>query len=330
MPEHPTPARPRRRRLLLAGGLACTLAVGFALGSTRAAPVGHWRSAEGRATYLEAYDTAFAALPESAETHDVRTDYGVVRVYRFAGHGTARSPLLLLPGTTSGAPMWADNLPSLMQIGDVYALDLLGEPGHSIQDRPILDDADKAAWLAQVIAALPEQSVHLVGLSIGGWTALNLALHHPDGIAGVSLLDPVVSFADIPWATIVRSPAAVLPWLPRSWRDAFTSYVSGGAEVEDLPVAHMIEAGMAHYRMTAPPPTRITPERLGALTVPVLAIIAGRSVIHDPAQAAETARAALPDGRVVVLAGASHALSGEYPEEIAALITDFVAEIAAR
>lgn len=333
MSEHAPPRRPRRtgRRCVVGvAALVGALLVGYALGSAKAAPIGHWRSAEGRAAYLEAYDTAFADLPRPAATLDVRTDYGVVRVYRFAGHGTARFPLLLLPGTTSGAPMWADNLPSLLQIGDVYALDLLGEPGHSIQDRPLSDDADKAAWLAEVIAALPEEGVHLVGLSLGGWTALNLALHHGDGIAGVTLLDPVVSFADIPWATIVRSPAAVLPWLPRTWRDAFTSYVSGGAEVEDLPVAHMIEAGMAHYRMTAPPPTRITPEQLGELTVPILAIIAGRSVIHDPAQAAETARAALPDGRVVVLADASHALNGEYPEEIAALITDFVAEVEAR
>lgn len=329
MLDHPTVRGPVRLGLLTVGLLGAA-SLGAAFTARGSSPVGHWRSAAGRATYFAAYDATFADLPHPAATLDVRTDYGVVRVYRFTGHGTARCPLLLLPGTTSGAPMWADNLPSLLQIGDVYALDLLGEPGHSIQDRPISDDADKAAWLAQVIAALPEQSVHLVGLSIGGWTALNLALHHPDGIAGVSLLDPVVSFADIPWATIVRSPAAVLPWLPRSWRDAFTSYVSGGAEVEDMPVAHMIEAGMAHYRMTAPPPTRITPERLGELTVPVLAIIAGRSVIHDPSQAAETARAALPDGRVVVLADASHALSGEYPAEIAALIADFVAELGAR
>ncbi|MBP2384065.1 alpha/beta fold hydrolase [Brachybacterium sacelli] len=314
----------------VAAGLLGAAALGAALAPDRSSPVGHWRSTAGRAAYFAAYDATFADLPRPAATLDVRTDYGVVRVYRFAGRGTARSPLLLLPGTTSGTPMWADNLPSLLELADVYALDLLGEPGHSIQDRPITDDADKASWLAQVLADLPEERLHLLGHSLGGWTALNLALHHREDVASVSVLDPVVSFGDLPWGTIVRSPAAVLPWLPRSWRDAFTSYVSGGAEVEDLPVARMIEAGMGQYRMTAPPPTRISPQRLGELEVPVLAIIAGKSVMHDPAQAARTARAALSDGRVEVLAEASHALNGEYPEEIASLVGDFVTEVEAR
>lgn len=98
---------------------------------------------------------------------DVRTDYGVVRVYRFAGTGEVESPLLLLPGRASASPVWADNLPGLLEIGDVYTIDLLGEPGMSVQERPIADDEVQAAWLHQVLEALPEDSFHVIGLSIG-------------------------------------------------------------------------------------------------------------------------------------------------------------------
>ncbi|MFJ8844460.1 alpha/beta fold hydrolase [Streptomyces cyaneofuscatus] len=244
-------------------------------------------------------------------------------------------PLVLLPGRASASPVWADNLPSLLAIGDVYTVDLLGEPGMSIQDRPITGDDDQAAWLHQVLEALPEESFHLVGLSIGGWTAANLALHHlalhdlalhqPTRIETLTLIDPVYVFDDMPWRTIARSLPASLSWLPKSWRDSFNSYTAGGAPVEDVPVAHMIEAGMKHYSLKLPQPVRISEDRLATLDMPVLAILAGRSVMHDAQTAARAAERALPVGTVHTYEDASHAISGEYPGRIAKDIAAFTA-----
>ncbi|MFC9029973.1 alpha/beta fold hydrolase [Streptomyces arboris] len=234
-------------------------------------------------------------------------------------------PLVLLPGRASASPVWADNLPSLLAIGDVYTVDLLGEPGMSIQDRPITGDDDQAAWLHQVLEALPEESFHLVGLSIGGWTAANLALHQSGRIETLTLIDPVYVFDDMPWRTIARSLPASLSWLPKSWRDSFNSYTAGGAPVEDVPVAHMIEAGMKHYSLKLPQPVRISEDRLATLDMPVLAILAGRSVMHDAQTAARTAERALPVGAVHTYEDASHAISGEYPERIAKDIAAFTA-----
>ena len=42
--------------------------------------------------------------------------------------GDADAPLVLLPGRASASPVWEDNLPALLGIGDVYTIDLLGEP----------------------------------------------------------------------------------------------------------------------------------------------------------------------------------------------------------
>ncbi|WP_309246157.1 alpha/beta fold hydrolase [Verrucosispora sioxanthis] len=323
--------RPRSRwlRLVLAGLALIALAVTFAV--RQPAPIGHWDSADGQDRFLRAYREAFAALPDPAETIDVRTDFGIVRVYRFAATaagaegGGANAPLLLLPGRASATPVWADNLPLLLPISDVYTVDLLGEPGMSVQSRPINTDEAQAEWLHQTLQALPPDRFHLVGLSIGGWTAVNLALHRPEHIASMTVIDPVHVFADIPFGTIVRSIPAALPWLPRSWRDSFNSYTAGGAPVEDEPVADMIEAGMQHYRMRLPQPTRISEERLRRLDLPVLAIIAGESVMHDPQSAAETARQTLPRGTVRLYPDASHAVNGEQPERIAEDVAAFAA-----
>ena len=143
-------------------------------------------------------------------------------------------------------------------------------------------------------------------------------------MATLTLLDPALVFADLPLETIVRSLPASLPWLPRAWRDSFNSYTAGGAPVEDVPVAKMIEAGMQHYRLQLPPPSRIPEERLTSLDMPVLAIIAGESVIHDAQVAADVARRALASGETVVFPDASHAINGEYPDEIAAEIARFI------
>ena len=90
--------------------------------------VGRFVSDAARDRYVTAYDEAMALLPAPERTLDVPTSLGSVRVYRFAGAHDDRAPLVLLPGTASGTPVWASNLPDLLMIRSVYALDLLGEP----------------------------------------------------------------------------------------------------------------------------------------------------------------------------------------------------------
>ena len=311
---------------------SAALAIGY-LVVRDTSPVGHFASAEAADEYRSAYGAAMAELAEPSEVYDVRTTYGVVRAYRFAGADPSAVPLVLLPGTQSGAPVFADNLPSLRALRDVWLVDLLGEPGMSVQDRPITDNAAKARWLHEALAALAPPRFHVVGLSIGGWTAANLALHEPDGpqrvVASVTLLDPVQVYGDIPAGTVLRSIPAAFPWMPRSWRDGFSSYTAGGAPVDDEPVAAMIEAGMRTYVTRLPQPDRIPEERLRALRVPVLAVVAGRSVMHDPSTSVGVAERAFGAEHVRVYPDATHALNGEEPDRIAADVAAFLAGPAA-
>ena len=279
--------------------------------------IGTWRSDAGREDYRDKYDAAMRDLPAPTEVRDIRTEYGLVRVYRYAGAKSGLDPLVLLPGTSSGTPVWGDNLKSLLAIAEVYAIDLLGEPGMSIQSKPITSDEDKAAWLDQTLAALAQQRFNLLGLSIGGWTAMNLAVRRPERVATVTTLDAVNVYDGIPLGTVLRSLPAAVKWLPRSWRDRFNSYTAGGKPVQQVPVADMIEAGMKNYTIRQPQPHRITEAQLAALPMPVLAIIAGRSVMHDPAKARSTAERALRTKTVVLYPDASHAVNGEYPDRIA-------------
>lgn len=287
--------------------------------------LGHFRDEDAYQRYRTAYDATFAALPLAPEqTWDVDTSFGSVRVYRFGVD--SREPIMLLPGRAAAGLMWADNLPGLAGARGTYCIDLLGEPGLSVQTKPITGDADHAAWLNELIAALPIDRVHLVGLSFGGWTALNLAGHHPQKLASVTALDPVNTFGRITWKVVVISLGAVLPGMPEPWRSKLMSWIAGGAEASDTdPVAALIASGMRDFAAMLPHPTYPSDERLRSITVPTLAVIAGRSIIHNPAKAAERARRLLPAATVETWPLASHALNGEFPERIASTIIAFAA-----
>jgi pimeloyl-ACP methyl ester carboxylesterase len=314
------------RRSLVRFALAVVVlaAVLWCLGG--GSPVGHFASAAEKVRFVAAYDRAMAALPAPQQVRDVRTRYGVVRIYRFAGAHDDRPPLLLLPGRAAPTPMWADNLPHFLALRSVYTVDLLGEPGLSIQDRPFETDADQAAWLHEVIEQLPEPAVHVVGVSIGGWTAMNLAVHQPGKIASLTLVEPVFVFTSMSVEAILRSIPASIAWLPRSMRDDFNSWTAGGAPVAHDPVADMIEAGMAAYRLKVPVPSLPDPAKVGALRLPVLVILAGASPMHDSTAAAAEARRLLPQQTIRVYPGASHAINGERPAEIAADVAAVLAQ----
>ena len=108
-------------------------------------------------------------------------------------------------------------------------------------------------------------------------------------------------------------------------RDDFNSWTAGGAPVAHDPVADMIEAGMAAYRLKVPVPSLPDPAKVGALRLPVLVVLAGASPMHDTTVAAAAARRLLPQQTVRVYPGASHAINGEHPAEIAADIAALLA-----
>lgn len=314
----------RRRGVILVTG-ALGLVAGAAVVAARGtSPVGHFTSAAAQDRFLAAYDEAMRILPPPDQILDLRTRFGVVRVYRFnSSASTSRVPIVLLPGRASASPIWADNLPIMVRQAPIYTVDLLGEPGMSIQSRPITGAADQAQWLHQVLAQLPEPQLDLLGVSIGGWTATNLAVHDPAKIRSLILLDPVFVFGPISAAAIIRSIPASVRWFPKRWRDVFNSWTANGVPVEDVPAAEMIEAGMQSYALKLPSPQQITEQQLSNLALPVLAILAGKSPMHDSQAAAAVGRQTLRAGQVTVYPDASHAINGEYPDQIAKDIEQF-------
>jgi pimeloyl-ACP methyl ester carboxylesterase len=279
--------------------------------------VGDFKSPQAHAHFSAVYQRAMAELPSVDETYDVPTSFGTVRVYRFTGT-VDTTPVLLLPGRNASTPMWRNNIPALLDRRPVLGVDLLGEAGMSVQGKPITGPDDEAQWLDETVAGLGLRRVHLMGVSIGGWTATNYAARRPGRAASLVLLDPVFTFAPVAVKAVLASPALFIPGVPRRLRRRVLRWISGGADFDDAATeAALIESGSTDYVLRKAMPRMITDEQLRTLDVPVLALIAGRSVMHDAMRAALRARALLPRGRVELWPEASHAINGEYAEQIA-------------
>ncbi|MEM8533157.1 MAG: alpha/beta hydrolase [Chloroflexota bacterium] len=290
--------------------------------------IGHFRSPASAQAFYQAYDEAMRDLPEPTCTYDLPTSFGVARMYKF-GDGEA-TPFVLLPGRAASTPMWETNLVTLMQHRAVYTVDLIGEPGMSVQTRPFTNNKDQAVWLQEALDGIPLQSFHLVGVSIGGWNAVNLFIHAPQHIASLTLLDPASVFGRFTWKVIVVSLGSVLPFMPQVIRMKLLSWISGGAETdESIPTAKLIAAGMRDYSNSIPAPTYPSDEQLQSINIPILSLIAGKSIIHNPKQAEARAKKLLKKGQVELWHEASHAINGECADQVNQAILRFVDHIEA-
>lgn len=217
-------------------------------------------------------------------------------------------PVVLVPGRSSGVPMWSANLEGFTQTRRVLGFDALGDAGMSIQAAPLLSFEDQAAWIDQVLDQIAPHGVHLVGHSFGGATAATYARLHPERVHSLTLLEPVFTFGYPPLSMLWWATAASLPALPDPVREHALSKIAGGPYDDTDPIAAMIEAGTTHFSAELPTPSPLSDEQARQLTMPVYVAIAGQDSLAGGQGAADRAHDTLPDGTVQVWQNATHSL----------------------
>lgn len=336
-----TNRRIRRRRVLrvLAAVVVAWLVVDKAVSVVAPGPsVGHWRSQEGMESYRAAYDAVMATLPEPARAHDVATDHGTVRVYEWAAAGEDQSaghgeethdglPVVLLPGISSGAPMWGENLTHWIGQRTLYAMDAVGDAGMSTQSVPFTSFDDQATWVEQTLAGLGLERVHMVGHSFGGAIAATHALAHPGRVASLTLLEPVMVLHGLPASTYLWSSLLILP-VPQPWKDRGLAEI-GGVSVEEVrertPMSVMIDEGARNHASVTLAPRTLTDEEWGSMSMPVRIDIASDQSLAGGEEAAERARD-LGREPVTVWPRTTHSLPMQAAEELGTELERYWAE----
>lgn len=291
--------------------------------------VGHFRSDEGHALYRNYYAQAMDQLPEPSSVYDIPTDFGVVRVYEWSTPETSGgTAVVLVPGRSSGVPMWTENLPGFLKEHRVLAFDALGDAGLSVQIAPLTSMEDQAVWMDEVISKLAPDGVHLVGHSFGGATATAYARLHPKRVRSLALLEPVFTFAYPPAGMLWWATVATLPGMPESARDHALNRIAGSDEGEDVgdttdPVALMIAAATEHFSAELPTPSPLSDAQAAEIRMPVYVAIAGKDSLAGGRAAAERAGKALPDARVQIWEDATHSLPMQEVDPLQQVLTDF-------
>ncbi|MRG59237.1 alpha/beta fold hydrolase [Agromyces sp. CFH 90414] len=288
--------------------------------------IGGFRSEDGRARFLAAYEAAMAELEQPTTAIDVATSFGSVRAYRWQGEQATAPPILLLPGQTAGTPMWAENLADFRASGrTIVAFDALGDAGLSVQHVPLRSLDDQARWVEEALVALGHQRVHSVGHSFGGATAANHALRHPGRIASLALLEPAFTLGWPPASTFGWAALATLP-VPQSWRERALAAI-GGVPVEEVrtagPIGRLIAVASETFVSRLPTPRPLSTAQLESLCVTTYVAIAGRRSLAGGPRAAARARSHLPDATVEIWPEATHSLPMQVREPLAERLRSF-------
>lgn len=230
---------------------------------------------------------------------------------REAGKGT---PVILLHGLSGSARWWDRNFEALAQRHAVAAVELTGfGSNRRLLGSPLpLPFDESVSLLARWLAAAYEAPVHLVGHSMGGQLAIELAARAPDRVASLTL----VASSGVPFElrpephvrALLRQPAAVMSFGPRLAVDALRA----GPGSIALASMHLLLRD-----------SRGAMERIAA---PVM-LIWGDSDPLIPLEYADAIRERIPHAELEVLERAGHVPMWDQPEAFNARLLRFLGDV---
>ena len=254
--------------------------------------------------------------------------------------GETPADLVLVHGGGQNAHTW--DTVALALERPLVAIDL---PGHGHSDWPgdsrALDPAAMGADVTRVMTELAPQSRALVGMSLGGMTAIAAAARHPELVPKLVLVDVTpgvnekkssdiaaflagpetfASFDEILERTIAFNPTRSESSLRRgvlhnavqrddgtwTWRHQLgRPSGSSGLHVDGLDFGSLWDD-------------------ISKTAMPLLLVRGGLSPVVDDDDVAELLRRR-PDAEVIVVDNAGHSIQGDRPVELARILTEFLA-----
>lgn len=226
-------------------------------------------------------------------------------------------PILLIPGLTCTARLYAEQFPALWQFGPVTIAD------HRRDD-------SMAAIARRILAAAPPRFA-LAGLSMGGYIAFEIMRQEPKRVAKLALLD-TGSRADAPEQTERRR---VLMTLAKDGRyaeipeQAFPVYVHRsrhGDEALRQVVREMADATGVEAYLRQQQAILSRPDSRGglaAISCPTLVLV-GEGDEATPPELAREIAAGIPGSRLVTIPDTGHLSTLEQPAAVTKALVEWL------
>ncbi len=256
--------------------------------------------------------------------------------YSRAGSGAT---VLLVHGITTYSFIWRQVIPQLTRSYDVIALDLLG-CGDS--DKPLEVSYSLAAHadrLQLFVEALGLAKFHLVGHDLGGGIGQIFAVHHPERLIDLALLN-TVAYDYWPVQPIIALRTPIIRQLLMASLDmgTFRLIVERGLYHKDRLTNELMELFLAPLSTSAGRKALLhfakcldnrnlteIADQLRGLAVPTL-IVRGDADIYLSSRISERLQAELPKARLVRSATAGHFIQEDEPEWLVGELLCFMGE----
>jgi pimeloyl-ACP methyl ester carboxylesterase len=258
-------------------------------------------------------------MPHSVER--VTVAGATIRLFRGGPVGTGAQKLVFLHGA-GGHTGWMAFLDELATRFDVFAPE---HPGFGQSDDPPWLDtvADLAYFHLDLLAALGLDRVHLMGTSLGGWVAAEMAVRNTQRLRSLTLIGAVGITADgKPIPDIFRMPDA------ENLRRFYADPERAERRLADLAKADLslVAKNRATVTRLAYRPRFHNPDLakwLHRIDVPTL-LVWGAADGLVPPKFGEAYRARIPGSQLVVLPHAGHAPFDEQKDAFLAAFDNFV------
>ena len=247
------------------------------------------------------------------------------------------SPIVLLHCFTCAIDWWDEMSPHLERNHRVIAVDLLGHGG-SEKPSSGYTISNQASLVAEALARLRVRDAEVVGHSLGGAVAVDLADQSPQLVDRVVIIDTRSSTQDEGDLGFVAGLGFAPVIGEAFWRTKLDFAVRKGLEIAfapgyDVPDAFVKDVERMTYSAYDDSPAdfddytaeETLAERVAATGKPLMVIMgAEEQIIEDPRAALDNYRAAAPDAVTKLIAGAGHSPNVEKPAQTAVLVLGFI------
>jgi len=261
-----------------------------------------YKSSTGERAVMAMYEAMMARWPMPYKALNVPTRHG--NTFVIVGGKEAAPALLLLHGAGTNSVIWAGDVAEYGCQYQVYAVDLLGEPGKSAPHRPAWDGPAYAEWLEDVLDNLKIERATLIGLSQGGWTALKFAVYEPERVEKLVLLTPGGIVPD-KLSFILR--AIPLSLLGRWGIKRIIRMVLGSQAVSEE-VGEAMTLIMTHFKARIGVLPIFSDLELQRLTMPVMLLMGAQDALRDADKISTRLHKLVPHLTVEIIPGGGHAL----------------------
>jgi pimeloyl-ACP methyl ester carboxylesterase len=217
-------------------------------------------------------------------------------------------PVVLLHGAQANAAAWMLDIALWSTRFRLYAVDMIGEAGFSARVRLELPGDAHALWLDDVFQGLGLSRAAIVGMSLGGWLALDYAKRRPAAVLALALICPAGIGRQKNFLLKALPLLLLGPWGRRKMRELVFGPAPQALPEHVLPLAQLMECVGRAIKPRVVSIPQLTDAELSRLGMPILAIIGGRDVLLDSRDTRERLQRSAPQAEICFIEAGYHFL----------------------